>query len=175
MGFSLHIISNAITLGGQLLANSMGLSFSSNIDPVRGNSTPTLGDIYGFSVTRHPGANGHLRLIEVLTSSFTSLPIGTDGLGAEGYWHLAQWGTQLFSGALAIALPGVTSLLVVHFAFGIVSRAAPSLNLFAVGFPVTLIFGSVILVAGLPTMQSGFVQLLEQAFGMVQGLVGIRS
>ena len=70
-------------------------------------------------------------------------------------------------------MPGVTSLLIVNIAFGIVSRAAPTLNLFAVGFPVSLIFGLTILIAGLPTMQAGFVKLLESAFNMIQSLVTV--
>ncbi len=176
LGFCLQMIFDSVTLGGQLLANSMGLSFSFNVDPVRGTSTPALGDIYTLMVTlTFLSLNGHLRLLEVLTNSFSTLPIGTDGLGAEGLWHVAQWGSQLFSGALAIALPGVTSLLIVNIAFGVVSRASPSLNLFAVGFPVTLIFGLAILTAGLPTMQAGFVRLLESGFGMIQDLIGTRS
>jgi flagellar biosynthetic protein FliR len=94
------------------------------------------------------------------------------GLNPEGFWQVAQWGTQLFRGALMVALPGVTALLVVNLAFGVVSRAAPSLNLFAIGFPVTLIAGLLIILAGLPAMQSGFVRLMQDGMQFVVALLG---
>ncbi len=92
--------------------------------------------------------DGHLALIEVLVDGFRTLPIGTTGLGQDGLWTVVDWGQQLFSGALAIALPGITALLIVNLAFGVISRAAPQLNLFAVGFPISLLFGLVIVLAG---------------------------
>jgi flagellar biosynthetic protein FliR len=100
------------------------------------------------------------------------MPIGTSGLGPDGLWTVVQWSSILFSGALSIALPGVTALLIVNLAFGIMSRAAPTLNLFAVGFPISLIFGLVIMLVGLPTVQSGFVRLLQDALLLVRTLTG---
>jgi flagellar biosynthetic protein FliR len=73
---------------------------------------------------------------------------------------------------MMVALPGVTALLVVNLAFGVVSRAAPSLNLFAIGFPVTLIAGLMIMLAGLPAMQSGFVQLMRDTLDFATQLMG---
>jgi flagellar biosynthetic protein FliR len=173
LGFALQIIFDCVAMGGQLLANSMGLSFAYNIDPMRGTGTPALGQLYSILVMlTFLALDGHLRLLEVLVEGFRSLPVGTTGLGADGLWRLVGWGSQIFSGALAIALPGVTALLVVNLAFGIVSRAAPTLNLLAVGFPITLVFGLAIVLAGLPTLQSGFVELLRQAFLLLQGLSG---
>ncbi len=71
-----------------------------------------------------------------------------------------------------VALPGVTALLIVNLAFGVVSRAAPSLNLFAIGFPVTLIGGLLIILAGLPAMQSGFVRLMRETLDFAGSLMG---
>lgn len=171
--FVLQLIFDALALGGQLLANSMGLSFAFNVDPLRGASTPVIGQFYMLLVTlTFLALNGHLVLIETLARSFTTLPVGVAGLSGESIWNLTSWGTHLFSGALAVALPGMTALLVVNLAFGVMSRAAPTLNLFAVGFPVTLIAGLVILWAGLPSVQATFVESLEQAFEMMAGLLG---
>ena len=173
LGFALQIVFDCVAMGGQLLANSMGLSFAFNVDPMRGAGTPALGQLYSILVMlTFVALDGHLRLLEVVVEGFRSLPVGTTGLGTDGLWHLVGWGAQIFSGALAIALPGVTALLVVNLAFGIVSRAAPTLNLFAVGFPVTLVLGLAIVLAGLPTLQSGFIELLRQAFLLLQGLSG---
>lgn len=171
LGFALQIVFDAVSMGGQLLANTMGLSFAFNVDPMRGTGTPVLGTLYGILVTlTFLALNGHLMLIEVLVNGFHTLPIGTTGLGQDGLWQLAAWGTQLFDGAILVALPGVTALLIVNLAFGVMSRAAPSLNLFAVGFPITLILGLAIVLIGLPSLQSSFITLLRDAFQLLGGL-----
>jgi len=171
IGFCLQLLFDAVTLGGQLLANSMGLSFAFNTDPMRGVETPVLGQLYSMLVMlTFLALNGHLKLIEVLVDGFRTLPVGTDGLGQNGIWTIVEWGSQLFSGALAVALPGVTALLIVNLAFGVMSRAAPQFNLFAVGFPISLVFGLVIVLAGLPSMQTTFVHLLSDAFELLAKL-----
>jgi flagellar biosynthesis protein FliR len=171
IGFSLQLLFDAVTLGGQLLANSMGLSFAFNTDPMHGVQTPVLGQIYNMLVMlTFLALNGHLKLIEVLVDGFKTLPVGTTGLGQDGIWTIVTWGSLLFSGALQIALPGVTALLIVNIAFGVMSRAAPQFNLFGVGFPITLVFGLLIILAGLPAMQTTFVHLLSDAFDLLRKL-----
>ena len=175
LGFCLHILFDAVNLGGQMLANSMGLSMAFNIDPLHGRdaNTPAVGQLYTLLVTlTFLALNGHLALIEVLVQSFTTLPVGTDGLGIAGLNTIVGWGSQLFAGALAIALPGVTALLIVNLAFGVMSRAAPAFNLFAIGLPVSLVFGLVIVTTGLPAVQATFMELLERTFGALQQLIG---
>ncbi len=173
LGFSLHIIFDAVEVGGQLIANTMGLSFAYNIDPLHGTETPVVGQLYGILVLlTFLALDGHLQLIETLADGFRTLPVGAAGLGAGGLWQLVEWGTQIFGAALAIALPGVAALIVVHIAFGIMSRAAPQLNLFAVGFPISLIIGLVVMLASLPMLQSSFVRLIGDAFSLVRGLLG---
>ena len=171
IGFSLQLLFDAVTLGGQLLANSMGLSFAFNTDPMHGVETPVLGQLYSMLVMlTFLALDGHLKLIEVLVDGFHTLPVGTTGLGQDGVWSVVEWGSQLFSGALQIAIPGVTALLIVNIAFGVMSRAAPQLNLFAVGFPISLVFGLSIVLAGLPSMQTTFVHLLSGAFELLRKL-----
>ena len=167
-GFAMQLLFDTVGLGGQLLANSMGLSFAFNVDPQRGASTPALGQFYLLIVTlTFLALDGHLRLVEVLVQGFKVLPIGTSGLGTRGLWQLVQFGGTLFSGAMLVALPGVTALMIVNIAFGVISRAAPTLNLYAVGFPISLVFGMVILLLGLPTVQSAFVGLIESGFDLL--------
>jgi flagellar biosynthetic protein FliR len=171
LGFALQLVFDALALGGQLLANSMGLSFAFNVDPLRGSSTPALGQFYTILATlTFLALGGHLVLIETLVRGFDTLPVATTGLGREGLWTLTLWGSQLFMGAVLIALPGMTALLIVNIAFGVMSRAAPTLNLFAVGFPISLIFGLVILLVSLPAMQRAFVALVNQGFEFLRVL-----
>jgi flagellar biosynthetic protein FliR len=173
LGFALQVVFDALGLAGQLLANSMGLSFAFNVDPLRGSSTAALGQLYIILATlTFLAMGGHLALLEVLVQGFTTMPIGTTGLGSEGLWNLVLWGGQLFSGAVAVALPGVTALLIVNLAFGVVSRAAPALNLFAVGFPVSLVIGLLVVLAGIGPLQQGVAQLLGQGFDFLRALTG---
>ncbi len=173
IGFVLQIVFDALAMGGQLLANTMGLSFAFNVDPLRGASAPVVGQFYTLIATlTFLALNGHIAIIEVLVDGFRDLPIGTSGLGTDGYWQIVQWGSQLFRGALMVSLPGLTALLIVNLAFGVVSRAAPSLNLFAIGFPVTLVGGLLIVLAGLPSMQDGFVQLMRESLTFAGNLMG---
>jgi flagellar biosynthetic protein FliR len=173
LGFSLQILFEAVSLGGELLANSMGLSLAFNIDPQNGASTPVLGQLYTLLVTLiFLVLDGHLALINTLVAGFHTLPIGTTGLGPNGLWSVVNWGSELFSGALAVALPGVTALLIANLAFGVVSRAAPTLNIFSVGLPVSLVFGLVVIIATLPALESSFIRLLAGALAFLRQLSG---
>jgi flagellar biosynthesis protein FliR len=172
-GFVLQVVFDSLAMGGQLLANSMGLSFAFNVDPQHGASTPVVGQLYMLLVTlTFLALNGHLALIEALLRGFQTMPIGTEGLGAEGAWAVAEWGKYLFEGALAVALPGMTALLIVNLGFGVMRRAAPSLNMFAVGFPITLVFGLAIVMLGLPAVQSSFTSLFSVALDALGALFG---
>ena len=175
-GFVLQLIFDALAMGGQLLSNAMGLGFAFNVDPLRGAGTPVLGQFYMLLVTlTFLALNGHLLLIELVAASFKTLPVGLHGLSSEALWQVGTWGGQLFSNALLVALPGLTALLVVNLAFGVMSRAAPSLNLFAVGFPATLACGLAIIYVGLPSVQATFTASLEAAFDLIRTLLNLGS
>ena len=172
LGFALQIVFDAVGLAGQLLANSIGLSFAFNQDPLRGVSTPVVGQLYVLLVVlTFLALDGHLALIETLVDGLRTLPPGAGGLGANALWSLVLWSGQVVYGALAVALPGMTAMLIVNLAFGVMSRAAPTLNVFAVGFPVTLAFGLVVVLLSGPAVQSGFVRLAGEAFAMLAALL----
>jgi flagellar biosynthetic protein FliR len=172
LGFALQIVFDALGLAGQLLANSMGLSFAFNVDPLRGSSTAALGQLYIILATLvFLALGGHLALIEVLVDGLTTMPVGAT-LPREGLWAIVLWGGTLFSGAISIALPGVTALMIVNLAFGVVSRAAPALNLFAVGFPISLIVGLVVVLAGMGPLTQGIGQLIALGLQFLRDLVG---
>jgi flagellar biosynthesis protein FliR len=171
LGFALQLVFDALTLGGQLLANGMGLGFAFNLDPLRGVTTPALGQLYSVLGTLvFLALDGHIALINTLTDSFQGLPVGANGIDAVRARALADWGGMLFLGGLRVALPGMAALLVINLAFGVMSRAAPSLNLFAVGLPVTLIFGLAIVTFAMPTVGTAFTALLGDAFSFMRAL-----
>jgi flagellar biosynthetic protein FliR len=174
MGFVLQLMFDALTLGGQMLANGMGLGFAFNIDPLRGVETPALGQFYVLlgSLT-FLALDGHVALIQTLVATFHGLPVGPVGFSPAELHALANWGSQMFLGALRIALAGMTALIVINLGFGVISRAAPAMNLFGVGFPITLVFGMVVLLLGLPTLQTGLIDMLSSAFAFVRALGGI--
>jgi flagellar biosynthetic protein FliR len=172
MGFALQLMFDALTLGGQIIANGMGLGFAFNVDPLRGVETPALGQFYSLlGVLVFLSLDGHIALIETLLTSFRGLPVGPHGLSLEALQSLADWGDQLFMGALRVALPGMTALMVINLAFGVMARAAPALNLFAVGFPITLVFGFVIVLFGLPGIQMVVVDLVTSALAFIRSIV----
>ena len=173
MGLAMQLIFDAVIMGGQLLANSMGLSFAVNVDPLHGASTPVLGQFYTIIIAlTFLALNGHLILIDALVQSFKTLPVGTTGLGSNGLWMYVHLGSVLFSGALMIALTGLTALLIVNFAFGVMSRAAPTLNLFAVGFPASLALGLVIILIGMPGVQNTFIKLVNSGWQLISSMLG---
>jgi len=172
MGFSMQLVFNAVTTGGQIIAMQMGLGFASMVDPQNGTQVPVLSQLYLLLVTLlFLGFNGHLVMIELVAESFTALPVAADGLTRNGLWLLAGWGSQMFAGAMWLALPAVASLLVVNIAFGVMARAAPQLNIFAIGFPVALMMGFVVILFTLPVVVPQFEALVNDGFGLIVHLL----
>jgi flagellar biosynthetic protein FliR len=161
MGFCLQMIFDALIIAGQTIAMSMGLGMATMIDPQRGISVPVVSQFFvimGMLVFLALG--GHLATVRLIADSFEILPIGRP-LGDNGLWAVATYGTEMFAGALRIALPAATALLVANIAFGVMSRAAPSLNLFAVGLPAGLLVGFLLLLLNIGHLSA----LLDEFLG----------
>lgn len=173
MGFVLRLAFAALELGGHMIATQMGLGFASLVDPQNGSQTPLLSQFYSLLGTLvFLSLNGHLLLVQLLVDSFKTLPVAAVGADRDVLWALVAWASHTFAGAVLIALPAVASLLVVNLAFGVMTRAAPQLNIFAVGFPITLILGLLILLYNLPTLLYQMNGLFEDAFRTVGQLTG---
>lgn len=142
MGFLVQLVFDAIALGGQVIGMSMGLGFAVFLDRARGVSVPVLGQLFMMlGMLIFLALDGHLAMIELLAMSFQAWPISEQGLTVPIVEELLAWTANLFVFGLKIALPAITALLVVNLSFGVMSRAAPTLNLFAVGFPVAMLLG----------------------------------
>jgi flagellar biosynthetic protein FliR len=169
MGFILQLVFAAFVLGGQVIAMGMGLGFASMNDPESGVVVPTVGQFYTIAVTLiFLALNGHLIMINVVVESFQTLPVAATGVSTDGLWGLVAWGGQMFAGAVMIALPAITALLAGNIGFGVMTRAAPQLNIFAVGFGIIMILGFVVMMASLPTILPEFRGLLEGAFSLMR-------
>jgi flagellar biosynthetic protein FliR len=116
--------------------------------------------------------DGHLQLIALLADSFHTMPFGGAGVGTDEIWGVLTWSGHLFAGALRVALPALTALLVVNLGFGAISRSAPSMNLFAVGFPITVSLGLVAVWLALRQLPGAFDALSTDAWTTMRGLIG---
>lgn len=173
IGFVLQMVFSAVTQAGETIALSMGLGFASMIDPQQGVQVPVVSTYFVIMSTLvFLAMNGHLALIELTLSSFHTLPIAAEGVSREDLLALASWGSTMFTYALLVALPAVASMLVVNVSMGVVTRAAPQLNIFAVGFPMMIMLGFVLLLLTLPVLLPQFTDLLQEAFGLMGRLAG---
>jgi flagellar biosynthetic protein FliR len=171
IGFVLQLAFNALVFGGQVVAYSMGLGFAHLMDPQNGVQVPTVSQFYlVFATIAFLAVDGHLRLLFLLVESFTALPIAADGITQGALWTLAQWGASLFADGLLLALPVVAALLLVNIGMGMVARAAPQLNIFAVGFPVTLGLGFILMWVTLPPALGLFLDWLDTLFELAGSL-----
>ncbi|WP_185231235.1 flagellar biosynthetic protein FliR [Teredinibacter franksiae] len=164
-GFTFQIIFQMFVLSGQYMAMKMGLGFASMNDPTNGVQTTVLSQFFLMMVTlMFVSVDGHLVLIGLLVKSFQSLPPGSYLLQIDVFWRVVSLGSWMFSAALVLALPVLTSLLFVNMAFGVMSRAAPQLNIFAVGFPFTLMCGLLLIWVGLSNFIDFFHSAIEFGF-----------
>ena len=171
-GFIVQLVFSAVVFAGQGIALSMGLGFASMVDPQNGQQVPVVAQLYVISSTLiFLGLDGHLLLIKMLLDSFTSLPIGIDGIDKAGIWTLIAWSSRMFAGGLLLAMPVIASLLLVNISFGVATRAAPQLNIFSVGFPVTLMLGILLIWLTLPDVLDQFTGILTDAYDLIGQLL----
>jgi len=149
LGFVLQLFFQVFAIAGQIVAMQMGLGFASMVDPANGISVPVIGQVFMILVTLlFLAMNAHLVVFEVLSESFFTLPVGS-GFLVDNYWEIANKLSWVLGAALLLVLPAITALLVVNLAFGVMTRAAPQLNIFSIGFPLTLVLGLVIVWIGM--------------------------
>lgn len=172
IGFIVQLVFSAVVFAGQGIALSMGLGFASMVDPQNGQQVPVVGQLYVITSTLiFLSLDGHLLLIKMLLDSFTSLPIGGDGITKADIWTIIAWSSRMFAGGLLLAMPVIASLLLVNIGFGVATRAAPQLNIFSVGFPVTLMLGMLLMWLTLPDVLDQFTGILTDAYDLIGELL----
>jgi flagellar biosynthetic protein FliR len=173
IAFVVQVVFDALLLAGQVVATTMGLGFAMLIDPSRGASTAVVGQFYLILGTLiFLALDAHIALVGVLADSVRALPPGPAALGPDTFMAVARWGGKIFEAGMMIALPAVVGLVLVNLALGIVSRAAPQLNLFAVGFPVSMLLGFAMLMLSLPTLQGNLERLFVEAVDTAGRIIG---
>jgi len=173
IGLVVQLTFEALTFAGQSVSLTMGLGFATLVDPQHGAQTPVLGQMFMiFGTLTYLALNGHLMLIGALETSFQHIPIGAAHVGHDFLLMVVMWGARVFDAGLLIALPVVIALVIVNFALGVVTRAAPQLNLFGIGFTITLMSGFFVLLAGLDGIMAGIGSLINSAFMAVSDLIG---
>ncbi len=162
IGFSMRIVFSAVEIAGQLIGMTMGLGFASFYDPQsQGQSTAISQFLLLVASLVFLSLDGHLLIISAIAESFMTMPIGSQATGVDAM-KLVSWGGQIFSSGLLLALPAVAALLITNMALGILTKTAPQLNLFGIGFPVTLTVGILIIVLTLPGMLKPLENMIEQ-------------
>src|SRR5471032_1597072 len=168
MGFSMRIVFASVEFAGQVASLTMGLGFASFFDPVSQAQSSAISQFLALLATMmFLTVNGHLVLLAALVESFDSLPISALHVSGAGFKQLADWGATIFSTGLQLSLPIIAALLITNVALGILTRAAPQLNLFGIGFPITLGVGLLVIAMSLPYMamplQNLFLEGIERA------------
>ncbi len=173
IGMVVQLAFEALSFAGQSISTTMGLGFATLIDPQHGADTPVLGQLFMiFGTLTYLAVNGHLVLLGSLAMSFKSLPIGGANIDGNFLFAVATWGARVFETGLLVALPAVIALVIVNLALGVVTRAAPQLNLFGIGFTITLLSGFFVLTVGLDGLMVGISGLIDHALSAVNEMIG---
>ena len=173
-GLALQLLFQAFVIAGQIVAVQMGMAFASMVDPANGVNVTVISQFMTMLVSvLFLLMNGHLVVFEVLTESFTTLPVG-NALVVNQFWELAGRLGWVFSAGLLLILPVIAALLVVNIAFGVMTRAAPQLNIFSIGFPLTLVMGMFIFWVGLADVLSHYQALASEALQWLRELARAR-
>jgi len=166
----MRLIFSAVELAGDVIGLQMGLSFAGYMDPQNADQAPLVGSFLGIVASLILlSINGHLLIIAALIDSFNTIPISAQMDMASSLYRLVALGGEIFRLGLHLSLPVLSTMLVLNMALGVLSRAAPQLNVFAVGFPVTLLVGMLLLALSLPYMGAAIETLLQQSFATITG------
>lgn len=172
MGLVLQVVVAALVLAGHAISSAMGLTMSSMIDPSVGN-VPILSQfLIILSTLIFVGTGGHAMLLGLVLESFRWLPIGQSLMNQDAYGLIVRWSSMIFLGGLLLSLPVMVALLFINIGLGVVTRAAPSLNIFAVGFPAMIIAGFLVLFVSMDSIGGRISWLWVQGFATLRALLG---
>lgn len=168
IGFSMRIVFAGIELAGSLIGMQMGLGFANFFDPMNSAQAPVVGQFFGIlAVLFYFSFDGHLLMLATMAESFHLLPVQAAPPNPTAWGMIAQSGGQIFLIGVVLSLPVVGVLLVSNVAIGIMTRAAPTLNIFAIGFPITLLVGMLMMYVTFPYFAPVFDRVLHEGIERV--------
>ena len=173
MGLMLQIVTAAVVVSGQAISNAMGLSMASLIDPNLGNVPVIAQFLLVLSTLIFVSLGGHAMLLALVIESFSSLPVGRSLIDQIAYGQLVSWSSMMFLGAVLTALPVMVTLLFISIGLGVVTRAAPSLNIFSVGLPATIVAGFFVLMVSMSSIAGRIQWLWLQGLTQIRVMVGL--
>ena len=172
VGLILSILFSVASVTGEKIASTAGLSMANMIDPQTGGQTLVISTVLAlFLICIFLTLDGHLYVLKMLLESYEYLPIGVSlNLSDVSNAGIQAFGKMLYLAAL-IMLPVVGGMLLINFSGGIVTRAAPTLNLFSFIFPVTLISVFIFLYMALGTIANGFSDITGMGINLIQNVL----
>ena len=172
MGFAARIVFAAFDMAGEFIGAQMGLGFATFFDPLSASQTPVIAEFMGLiALLLFLSMNGHLLYVATLAQSFTAIPVSATTIGASSWLNLAELGSKIFSAGLLLALPVIVALMVTNIALAVLTRAAPQLNIFALGFPLTLMGGFFAIALSLNYLAVPLQSLFEFSMSAMLGFV----
>ena len=169
MGFAMRIAFAAVEMAGEIAGLTRGFGFATFFDPqTRGRSSAISQFLALLTIMVFLAANVHLALLATLAESFSTLPISAAPINDRSFHQLALWGGKIFSTGVQLSLPIVAALLITNLALGILTRAAPQLNLFGIGFPITLGAGFLMIALIVPYLATPLQNLFEEGIQMIR-------
>ena len=163
MGFVSQMLLQTFVLTGQIIGMQTSLGFASMVDPGSGQQVPAVGNFFLIlSTFIFLSVDGHLMMVKMLISSFETLPVG-ETINVANYRAAAEWGSYMFGAALTMSLSAMLALLLINLSFGVMTRAAPQLNIFSIGFPITMLSGLLILWLTLTPIMAHFGEVWKAA------------
>lgn len=176
IGFAMRIMFAAVDVAGEIIGLQMGLSFATFFDPQSAGQTSVIAEFIGLLTSLiFLALNGHLLMIDVMARSFELLPVAAPSLAGKGWLVLVQAGSVMFASGLLMALPIVAALLITNLALATLTRAAPQLNLFAVGFPITSTIGILLMIVSLEAIAPLIQNLFEYGYTAIWQLLRVLS
>ena len=171
MGFTMRIVFAGVEMAGEVSSLTMGLGFATFFDPQSSGRSSAVSQFLALvATTLFVASNAHLVLIEVLAESFISMPVSAAPMAAGAPLELALWGQRIFSAGLQLSLPIVAALLITNVALGILTRAAPQLNIFGIGFSVSLGVGLLAICLVLPYLGTPLQNLINEGIEATRAL-----
>lgn len=170
MGFAARIVFAAFDMAGEFIGFQMGLGFATFFDPMSSSQTPVIAEFIGLiSLLLFLSMNGHLLYFATLAQSFSAIPVSATPLGAGSWLNLANLGFKIFSAGLLLSLPVIVALMITNVALAVLTRAAPQLNIFALGFPLTLLGGFFAIAISMNYLASPIQAVFEYAMSAMLG------